>query len=1163
MRRYLILILILFTARTSAGKPPTKIDPDYLIDTWEVEDGLPESSTTAMVQDRKGYLWFGTFGGLVRFDGVSFTRFDQFNTPQLPSDGIVNLHLDRSGRLWVSTLNGLVIHDGSTWHPMKMPGNYVRTFAERSNGDLFITTFNGLLLEFTAGQMRELPQPPATFGEGYKGLADEAGTWWANRHDFLGSWDGAQWVASVGVNPNGCGTARDGGMWVVAGSTLLKYRQGRQEKRFDLPESPGGFWSLTEDRDGNVWICTFDHGLCRVSANGEFRRYTMKNGLSGKFTRFVFEDSEGDLWIGTNGGGLQRFRPRRFKSIGLSEGLPEPIVRSVCPAAGSLLIGSYGGGVVRARNGAFETIPLPGWKNGPTVYVQSVLLDSANRMWVGTYEQGLWLFDSEGPHHIPPQLSGGNIVALFEDSHRRIWIGGGNTMFYERGNFVQFPADSGRPVGDVRFTEDSLGVVWAANRAGVFRYIDGRFIEVRDNGRAIQNVNALLADRAGAVWIARSHETLLRCRPESITQIDATSGVPVGDIRSIIEDRQGYLWMTSARGIARVRRDELVDFADRKRGPATVNLFDLDDGLPGMEFPSETQPASACDKDGHLWFATSKGVATIDPAALRINGLPPTVDIQAVAYHRNGPKSSSSNSTTAERDTQEITLTGPFARSPKLPAGSTWLEFHFAALSLPTPAKVHYQVRLEPLDAEWRDVGNLRTVYYRDPDPGDYTFRVRASNDDGVWNMEGASLAFTVEPYFWQTTWFHLTTILGLMCSGACVAWCILHVRHRRWREKHHRAQVQGAALVRLSTSRAVSNGNLADALTEITATTASTLDVRQVSVSLMNDTETELEAVNVYDRHRGIHTRGSDFDAASFPRYFEVLHTDRAIDAAHAWSDGRTSELAKPYLIPLGISSVLDAPARAGGRVVGTVRFEHSGPARTWRDDEIGFASAVADQLAQTLINAEKERAYRLVRESEQRFRLMADAAPVMIWRSGIDKLCDFFNKPWLDFRGRTMQQELGNGWTEGVHPDDFDRCLETYRDAVDARVAFQMEYRLRRADGEYRWVLDSGAPRGEPPDQFSGYIGSCLDITERKQVELEVHQQRAELAHLSRVSVLGALSGSLAHELVQPLTAILSNAQAAQRFLARTIPTCTNVARSLKALSRRSGAPTTSFNV
>src|SRR5215472_3922960 len=299
-------------------------------------------------------------------------------------------------------------------------------------------------------------------------------------------------------------------------------------------------------------------------------------------------------------------------------------------------------------------------------------------------------------------------------------------------------------------------------------------------------------------------------------------------------------------------------------------------------------------------------------------------------------------------------------------------------------------------------------------------------------------------------------------------------------------------------------------------------------------------------------------------------------------------------------------------------------------------------------------------LRESESRFQIVADAAPVLIWMSGVDKLCTFFNKPWLDFTGRSIEQELGNGWAEGVHQDDLERCLQVYASAFDARQSFVMQYRLRRHDGEYRWVSDQGVPRYDTQGTFAGYIGSCvdvtelvnkdqalreseermrvaaeavnlgiwewdltkdeiwatnarrallglpasgtialedfisrlhpddrdrvrrtmddaihsgedfdseyrlilpdgivrwmstrgsvhfddsrkparllgisIDITERKQAELDAQQDHAELSHLSRVALIGEMSASIAHELNQPLAGILSNAAAGQRFI------------------------------
>jgi len=185
-----------------------------------------------------------------------------------------------------------------------------------------------------------------------------------------------------------------------------------------------------------------------------------------------------------------------------------------------------------------------------------------------------------------------------------------------------------------------------------------------------------------------------------------------------------------------------------------------------------------------------------------------------------------------------------------------------------------------------------------------------------------------------------------------------------------------------------------------------------------------------------------------------------------------------------------------------------------------------------------ERKRAEAETRESEARFRLVADSASVMIWMSGTDKLCTSFNKPWLDFTGRSIDRELGNGWTDGVDPEDLQRCLDTYIQAFDRREAFRMEYRLRRHDGEYRWVLDTGVPRFNPERSFAGYIGSCIDVTEQRRAEEQLHQAQADLARVTRILAMGELVAAIAHEVNQPLAAIVINANFCLRQLANGAP-------------------------
>jgi len=774
---YVIFLLafagISIPAQTTGTASSDSARQDWVIRTWEIEDGLPENSATAMVQDSDGYLWFGTFKGLVRFDGVVFTVFNHSNTPGLPADGIVNLHLDRTGRLWASTLSGLAVRQPSGWHLVRKPetpNDFIRTFTERANGELLLTTFDGKVLEYSKDRLIQLPSPPGQRGGGYLGAVDEDGGWWVAQDKFIGRWNGRTWQPMVPAmdlsaqTPTtiGIAPALKGGIWLLLGSQLLKYSHGTEVSRRSLPELPGNIWSMTEDSRSNIWVCTIQRGVCQVLPDGKMLRWNEENGISYHGTRFVFEDREHNLWIGTSGGGLQRFKERRFRSFGPEAGLTERVVKSIAPASdGGVWIGTYGNGLFRWTQEGITNVPLSDWTN-KHLYVQAVVSQSNSSVWIGTYGAGLFMLDGNGSHRFPAdQVGGDNGLALFEDSRGRIWTSGGQGISMFEGEAFQ----GYKPLvnGVCCFAEDSDKIVWFSNQEGVYRVENDSFREVKDNsiGR-LGGVVCMRAQPHGVMWLGTIGGGLLRWKNGAVSRIDVDDGLASPNIHGIVDDQRGYFWMSSNRGVMRVAQAELEAVADGARKKVVSQLLDLNDGLPSVECPNGQQPTCCRDAEGRLWFATLKGAAMMDPAIFRANRIAPLARIEDIVYNLHPRGTAGSERVTGR-------LQPPFRDNVELPAACRGIEIHYTAPSFASPQKVRFQTLLDAEDLGWSEVDNRRVAYFDELRPGRHVFRVRAANDDGVWNESSATLAFTVLPFFWQTGWFRGLGLVAI--CGAALAW--------------------------------------------------------------------------------------------------------------------------------------------------------------------------------------------------------------------------------------------------------------------------------------------------------------------------------------------------------------------------------------------------------
>lgn len=763
-------------------------DPDYQIDVWEAQQGLPDNSATAILQAPEGYLWIGTFNGLAQFDGVKFKVFDSSNVPELPSPGIVSLHLDFSGRLWVSTLKGMAVRQSGRWLAIPREkgwtGDYARTFTEAA-GIVCITSFDGKVFRVEGGRLQELPEPPGQKGRGYFGQVDRNGRIWVAQDHYFGSWDGTKWVTSwlAGTITNGfvaANQARDGSLLVLSGTTLLRIDEDQIRSRVEVPETIREVWRMDEDRQGLVWISTMENGLYRLSPTGLMRHFTATNGLSCDPLRCTFEDREHNVWVGTSGGGLQRFKARSFAAYDMETGLPERNVRAVIEEEpGKVLVGTYGKGAVCLQGGRVSRLPAQEAGSSPA-YTLSLLADSRGNTWFGTL-RGLFILTDQVLKLIPSSESGGERVpALFEDSRGAVWIAGNQTVsMYDGARFTSFPTNNVINLGGVRyFAEHPVDhSVWAANGDGLFKFHDNAWIEIKDaQGQSVGDVFCLHFDPDGTLWVGGADVGILRLRAGQWARVGEAQGLPSRSISCLLDDGLGYLWMTSERGVIRAARRQIEAVADGTLARLSCQVFNESDGMPGAESPRGYQNLGLKDSQGKLWFATLRGLAMVDPRSILINTNPPPVVIEGLRLEDFSNK----QKTISSFDLRPVIV------PPKTREITVW----FSALSFTAPEKMRFAYRIEGVDADWKDLENRRAIYFYPPAPGDYSVRIKAANNDGFWNESGAVLAFTVQPSLWQTFWFRLLVLAALSSLTGITVW---RVGRARLQSKIERLEQQRA----------------------------------------------------------------------------------------------------------------------------------------------------------------------------------------------------------------------------------------------------------------------------------------------------------------------------------------------------------------------------------
>lgn len=750
---WLVATGVCFTLTIRAQSPTTPLAnfPRLSIRVWQVRDGLPQNQIRAIEQTRDGYLWLATFDGLARFDGIRFVVFNRANTPALRSNIFTALFEDRAGNLWIGSDGGLVRYQNGQFTAFTtaegLAMDMVTSMAETRDGTLLVATRNHVQA-LRAGEIVREPLKALPARRNVRQLfVNNAGDVFALTNDGLLQWRaGGEWQEQLrGENLVSVTEDRSGNLWFgTVGQGVLRWRAGQAES-FQI--KPGGLdnivYAMATDATGQLWAGTHG-GLYQFNA-GRFVRHEDR-GLPNNFVIALHPDREGNLWIGTDGGGLACAREAGVQTLTARDGLAGNLVYSIGEDTQGVWLGSwFSDGLTRWQNGKLQIVGKgePLLKSG----TRSLLVDSRGTLWLAVATNRLVSW-REGRYtdHTRNETALAPIFALAEDAQGRLWVGRQDGLFrLESGKLVNVGEELKTSVAPVRtLLESRTGGLWVGTDYGLLHYREGvlrRYTE--REGLPYPFISGLYEDADNALWIGTRGGGLCRIKDGVLKTVTMKEGLPTDTIYQMLEDAQGNLWCGSSRDIFRVNRQELNALLEGQiKTLSTVSYGHTQDMQSSVHFG--THPSAYRTRDGILWFPTLNGVVRIEPEKFSFNTYLPPVKVEQVLIDKQ-----------------------PFDAYAEIiaPPGRGELEVQYTGLSFIAPERLKFRYELSSdqrgwIDwspqAGWVDAGTRRTAYFTNLPPGSYTFRVLASNSDGVWNETGATIRLRLQPHFYQTWWFYL-----------------------------------------------------------------------------------------------------------------------------------------------------------------------------------------------------------------------------------------------------------------------------------------------------------------------------------------------------------------------------------------------------------------------